>query len=105
MNIVTTERLAWAENVRKVLAAYIEAYYNNKDLRPYENKILLYFNSERTNANPEHKKFVESLKSVTNHQVQDLNTLITASQSLLNWNWRETKKESSTVLRSKNVPK
>ena len=102
VNIVTKERLEWAENVRKALANYIEAYYDNKDLRPYENKILLYLNSESVNANPEHKIFVEHLKAVTTHRIDDLNAFIMASQALLNW--RETKKESATLLRSKNVP-
>ena len=105
VNIVTKQRIEWAENVRMAINEYIEAYYDNKNLQLYEKKILLYLNSEHTNANKEHIKFVKTLKAVTEGQAQNIDDLIMSSQLLLNWNWREIKKESATVFRSNNVPK
>lgn len=105
VNLVSSQRLTWAENVRQALHSYIEAYCTHQDLLPYQEYILLYLNSEHPHGNPEHIRFVRSLKAVTNHQTQTLDELIAAAQLLLNWNWREVKRESASILRSKNVPK
>lgn len=105
VNLVVKERITWKENVKQALDAYIDAYYTQQDLRPYEKKILLFLNSENTNANQYHVEFAISLKAVTNHEIDTLDNLIKTSQLLFNKNWRDIKLESSTIFRSKNVIK
>ena len=105
VNLVVKERITWKENVKQALDVYIDAYYTQQDLRPYEKKILLFLNSENTNANQYHVEFAMSLKAVTNHEIDTLDNLIKTSQVLFNKNWRDIKLESSTIFRSKNVIK
>lgn len=101
-NIVTKERLDWADHLRNAISNYIEAYYLKRDLSEYRDKILIYLNTATNRPNSNHTNFAETLNAVTSGE-KTIDDLIVETQKILNWNWRAVKKETSTLKESENA--
>ena len=93
IDIISPERLTWAENLRNALSKLFDAYYqqDQKKLYAARDNVFLYL----TPSNENHQGLINEIKRMVNSEITDLSSVVEAAQKLLGWNWHTVKSESA----------
>ena len=91
--VLATQRLVWAENLRSAVKNFAFAMYEGKDLEPYRLGVFIYLTPRNVDHMPLIKAIDELCKKEDKYIESDYRTLLSEAQKVLHGNWLMVKSE------------
>lgn len=106
VSAISIQRLQWAENLRKAVSSFINAFYDGDDLSKYRALVVLYLNPN----NDKHKPVINAIENICDGRESKIDSVIINTQKLLRENWWAVKAETKMTYheelnREKNIAK
>jgi hypothetical protein len=91
LNVVSPQRLEWAQNLREAITSFADAFYSDGDILSARVRIDLYLQP----TNKHHKPLIECLDKAVSGDDVNISKVVIEAQRLLRINWWTVKAEST----------